>query len=129
MDTWSNAENRTDQAGDKDCPVCKGAGFIHPRLPSGKGDFSRVVACHCLKKAIEKERVGRLQEYSNLGAMTRFTFSTLQTQGRSGAPGNQQQFTRAYDAARAYALNPKGWLVLVGPSGSGKTHLAASIAN
>jgi DNA replication protein DnaC len=31
--------------------------------------------------------------------------------------------------AKAFAAEPKGWLVLVGPSGSGKTHLAAAIAN
>ena len=32
-------------------------------------------------------------------------------------------------AARAFAAEPKGWLVFVGPSGCGKTHLAAAIAN
>ena len=35
----------------------------------------------------------------------------------------------AYDFARAFAAEPKGWLALVGPSGCGKTHLAAAIAN
>ena len=42
---------------------------------------------------------------------------------------NQQQFRQAYDAARAFASEPRGWLVLIGPSGCGKTHLAAAIAN
>jgi len=35
----------------------------------------------------------------------------------------------AYDAARAFAKEPKGWLVILGPSGCGKTHMAAAIAN
>jgi len=35
----------------------------------------------------------------------------------------------AYDFARAFAAEPKGWLALVGPSGCGKTHLAVAIAN
>jgi len=42
---------------------------------------------------------------------------------------NQQQFRQAYEAARAFAADPKGWLVFIGPSGSGKTHLAVAIAN
>jgi DNA replication protein DnaC len=33
------------------------------------------------------------------------------------------------EVAQAYALNPRGWLVLQGGCGSGKTHLAAAIAN
>ncbi|MEW6422885.1 MAG: ATP-binding protein, partial [Deinococcota bacterium] len=35
----------------------------------------------------------------------------------------------AFDAARQFAENPRGWLVLIGAHGSGKTHLAAAIAN
>jgi DNA replication protein DnaC len=128
-DTWSSAETPAGPQADKNCPLCRGAGFLHPRLTSGKADFSRVVACRCLKKSIEKERVGQLQEHSNLGAMSRFTFANLQTEGRSGSPGNQQQLGRALETARSFALKPKGWLTLVGPSGSGKTHLAAAIAN
>jgi DNA replication protein DnaC len=37
-------------------------------------------------------------------------------------------FSQAYQAAKAFAAAPKGWLILSGPSGSGKTHLAAAIA-
>ena len=33
------------------------------------------------------------------------------------------------DAARRFAKNPAGWLVLFGQNGTGKTHLAAAIAN
>jgi len=70
-----------------------------------------------------------LLRYSNLGSLTRFTFDNLLPQGRSGNPANQEQFTRAYEAARAFAREPEGWLVLAGPSNCGKTHLAAAIAN
>ena len=102
---------------------------MHPRLPSGKPDFSRVVPCRCVKEAVEKERESRLRSYSNLGALARFTFDNIVPQGRSGNPASQQLFRRAYEAARAFAAEPKGWLILVGPSGSGKTHLAAAIVN
>jgi len=73
--------------------------------------------------------VSRLQRYSNLGPLTRLTFDNLLPQGRSEEPVNQEQFRRAYEAAKAFASDPKGWLVLAGPSGCGKTHLAAAIAN
>jgi len=102
---------------------------VHPLLPSGKPDFSRVIPCRCSQETLDKERRTHLLRYSNLGSLTRFTFDNLLPQGRSGNPANQEQFTRAYEAARAFAREPEGWLVLAGPSNCGKTHLAAAIAN
>lgn len=102
---------------------------MHPVLPSGKPDFSRVIPCRCTQEARDKERKTHLLRYSNLGSLTRFTFDNLQPQGRSGDSKNQELFARAYEAAQAFAREPKGWLILSGPSGSGKTHLAAAIAN
>jgi len=127
-DTWSGAEEEK-ASPSSNCPICKGAGFVHPLLPSGKPDFSRVVACRCTKDELENERQSRLQRYSNLGPLTRFTFDNLEPQGRSGNPKNQKQFKCTYEAARAFATAPEGWLILAGPSGCGKTHLAAAIAN
>ena len=75
------------------------------------------------------ERQARLERYSNLGSLTRFTFDNLESQGKSGHPEHQEQFARVYGAAKAFAAEPKGWLVLSGSSGCGKTHLAAAIAN
>lgn len=103
--------------------------MVHPRLPSGKPDFSQVVPCRCVKKGLNEEHLARLKRYSNLGALAQFTFENLEPQGRSGNPKSQEQFQRVYETAKAFASDPKGWLVLVGPSGSGKTHLAAAIAN
>jgi len=85
--------------------------------------------CRCTQEEIEKERQTRLYGYSNLGSLSRFAFDNLIPQGRSGEPASQERFSRAYEAAKAFAAEPKGWLVLVGPSGCGKTHLAAAIAN
>jgi DNA replication protein DnaC len=112
-----------------DCPICKGAGIVHPRLPSGKPDYSRVISCRCTRRELDSERKTRLKQYSNLGSLTRFTFDNLDPQGKSGKPQSQEQFNRVYQAAREFAAEPKGWLVLGGPSGSGKTHLAAAIVN
>lgn len=129
MDTWSDAEEVEELSSSSSCPICKGAGFVHPPLPSGKPDFSRVVTCRCTQQELDKGRQTHLLQYSNLGSLTRFTFDNLLPQGRSGNPINQEQFHRAYQAARAFATEAKGWLILVGPSGCGKTHLAAAIAN
>ncbi len=127
-DIWSGAEAEEASPGAA-CPICKGARYVHLRLPSGKPDYSRVVPCRCTHKELDKERQARLQQYSNLGSLTRLTFDNLIPEGRSGNPINQEQFRRAYEAAKAFATEPKGWLVLVGPSGCGKTHLAAAIGN
>ncbi len=70
-----------------------------------------------------------MQRYSNLGLLTRLTFDNLLPQGRNDNPDSQEQFSRAYQQAKAFAAEPKGWLVLAGPSGCGKTHLATAIAN
>jgi len=126
MDISSSAEEESEKS---NCPICKGAGFVHPLLSSGKPDFGQVVACRCTQKEVDKDRQTRLQRYSNLGLLTRLTFDNLLLQGRSGNPVNQEQFSRACEAARAFAAEPRGWFVLSGPSGCGKTHLAAAIAN
>ena len=88
-----------------------------------------MVTCRCVQITLSEEHRSRLRNYSNLGSMTRLTFVNLNPQGRSEEPNRQERFNRAYRAARAFAAEPKGWLVLVGPSGCGKTHLAAATAN
>jgi DNA replication protein DnaC len=111
------------------CPICKGAGFIHPLSASGDPDFSRVVPCRCCREELKRDKLAQLQQYSNLGALSRLTFDNLRPAGRYDETVLQQNFTRAYEAAKAFAAEPKGWLILVGPSGCGKTHLACAIAN
>ena len=128
MDTWSSAEAAEASTGPA-CPICKGAGFVHPLLPSGKPDFSQVVPCCCTQQELDEEHQAHLQRYSNLGSLTHLTFDSLLSQGKSENPISQERFSRAYEAAKAFATEPKGWLVLTGPSGCGKTHLAAAIAN
>jgi len=61
--------------------------------------------------------------------LTRLTFDKLLPRGRSSDRENQERFARCLQAAREFAREPKGWLILSGPSGCGKTHLAAAMAN
>jgi DNA replication protein DnaC len=111
------------------CPVCKGAGFVHPALDSGKVDFSRVVPCRCSKGELRKKKTEYLEKYSNLGFLSQLTFDNLSLKGKAASAISQERFAQIYRAAKAFADNPQGWLVFLGPSGSGKTHLACAIAN
>ena len=116
------------------CPICKGTGFVHPLLDSGQPDFSRVVPCQCSEESLEKEKLGWLERYSNLGSLSRLTFDSLSPEGKIGCgwelgDGTQGGFEQVYRLAEAFAEEPRGWLVLVGPAGCGKTHVACAIAN
>ncbi|MBN1161596.1 MAG: ATP-binding protein [Dehalococcoidales bacterium] len=126
-DVWSSAEAVPPNS--PTCSICKGARVVHPRLPSGQVDYSRVVPCSCVKNRQEDNRHSRLKQYSNLGALLRLTFENLIPEGRSSSPQSQESFFRAFQAAKAFAEKPEGWLVITGPSGSGKTHLTAAIVN
>jgi DNA replication protein DnaC len=128
-DTWSKGESEETSSPDSACPICKGAGFIHPIGLSGHPDYSRVVPCQCSRKGLKKEKLSQLQQFSNLGALSRLSFDNLVPTGRYEDVVLQQNFTKAYEAAKAFANDPKGWLILIGPNGSGKTHLACAIAN
>ena len=111
------------------CSLCRGAKFLHPLLPNGKPDYSKVVPCRCARQEQEGKLQSRLQKYSNLGPLTRLTFDSILPEGRSKDTTDGQQFNRVLTAAKAFAANPEGWLVFSGPSGCGKTHLAAAVAN
>jgi DNA replication protein DnaC len=76
-----------------------------------------------------ENRQEQLLRFSNLGSLSRLKFSNLNPDGNSAEPAVQERFRLAFDAAMAFADEPKGWLVFVGPSGSGKTHIGAAIAN
>lgn len=123
MDTFSSAEPEAE------CPLCKGARFVHPLLTNGKPDYSHVVPCQCATIEVESRRVERLQKYSNLGSLSRFSFKNLIPEGKSKESLSQEQFRRAHNRAREFAQKPEGWIVFTGSSGCGKTHLAAAIIN
>ena len=102
---------------------------MHPLLPDGKPDYSRIVPCRCAAQESENKRVERLQKYSNLGYLVRMTFDNFIPEGKNKESVHKEQTRRAFVAAREFAEKPSGWFVINGPSGSGKTHLAAAIAN
>jgi DNA replication protein DnaC len=78
---------------------------------------------------LQREKLSYLEKYSNLGSLSQLTFSNLSPKGRRGDAVSQEHFACVYQAARDFADNPDGWLLLLGPAGCGKTHLACAIAN
>jgi DNA replication protein DnaC len=131
MDTWSSAKEAEEIPPDSVCPACNGAGFIHPRLPSGKPDYSQTVPCSCTRRERDRERQSRLHQYSGLEAklLQDMTFENFDWKRVNLAPEHRDNLKKVYDIALDFAKSPEGWLVLAGVTGCGKTHLAAAIAN
>ncbi len=101
------------------CDVCGGRGWLTTDVPAGDPNFGRFVLCGCQQSRVDEERYSRLLRYSNLGALSRFTFDTL----------GRQESGEAYQAAESYAENPSGWIVFTGPYDPMKVRLAAAIGN
>lgn len=107
--------------GGRGCSICQGVGWLRYDAPVGDPNFGKIVKCSC-KLRLERAKLRNdMEKRSNLGFYSEKTFETF----RSHIPG----VAEAHRAAREYASNPDGWLVLVGPVGCGKTHLAAAIAH
>ena len=111
------------------CALCQDLGWTTPDVPPGDLEFGRRIVCQCQQPRIELERHDRLVRYSNLANLTRSTFDTLDPHGRAADPESRELFAVAREAAKRFADNAEGWLLISGPNGSGKTHLAAAIAN
>lgn len=122
----SDTSSATAEGDEEVCGICGGAGFVRRPYPVDHPRFGKAEPCECVLAEDETVRRNRLERISNIGALRRFTFENLVPTGRSG---ESDWFERAFEAVKAYAEEPEGWLVLTGGSGSGKTHLAAALAN
>ncbi|MDP7161057.1 MAG: ATP-binding protein [Dehalococcoidia bacterium] len=94
----------------------------------GSPGFGKMAPCECQESNWNSRLDERLRRYANLGPLERLRFDTALPEGRIGF-ADPATFAPALKAAKLYAENPAGWLVILGPSGSGKTHLAAAVAN
>ena len=57
------------------------------------------------------------------------TFEGFRVDAPGNAPEGLESIRAAFDAAKAFAEAPDGWLFVHGNYGCGKTHLAAAIVN
>jgi len=69
-------------------------------------------------------------QLSSLDLHHKHTFANFDLRQEEGLDaGELHSLQVAFQAAREFAENPRGWLVIMGHYGNGKTHLAAAIAN
>ena len=115
--------------GDPDCPLCHGIGYIRLDVPVGHPDFGKLFPCPCRLDELQSKRMTELRSVSNLESLGRYTFESFSPEGHGLSPERRRNLNLAYQAAKAYARHPEGWLLLIGGYGCGKTHLAAAIAN
>jgi DNA replication protein DnaC len=111
------------------CPRCGGLGYLRHDLPVDHADFGKLFPCACRLEEMQTQRTQELRRLSNLEALTRFTFDRFVPQGHGLNAEKRRNLQRAYELAREFTVQPKGWLILIGGYGCGKTHLAAAIAN
>lgn len=94
------------------CSKCGGKGFIY--VPDEHEGF-RAKECECNKK---RKAMARLRRSGLENVIKELTFD------RYKATEDWQK--EAYNKAKAYAENPKGWLYIGGQVGVGKTHLCTA---
>jgi DNA replication protein DnaC len=111
------------------CPLCGGLGYVRENVPVGHPRFGQLFPCRCKAAEIEQQRLEQLRAVSNLDHLARMTFDTFVPEGYGLSAHKAANLRLAFDVARQYAGNPRGWLILFGGFGCGKTHLAAAIAN
>jgi len=104
---------------------------IEPRLRSRLQDPELVTRIHIQAPDYRRptDDTGH-PELSTLGLMAKYTFGNFSLrEDENLSRRDAESLRKAFEAARAFAEQPQGWLVFTGPYGNGKTHLAAAIAN
>lgn len=100
------------------CPVCHGAGYVHPRLPNGKPDYSQVVNCQAEGCYESQRRIYQATEpYLAEKGVSKFN-SFDNWKHVLGAETTLEAF-------KDIAVNPDAppLLLVYGTTGNGKTHL------
>ncbi len=95
----------------------------------GHPDFGKLIPCQCKIKEMERKRLNHLRRWSSISHLSHMTFETFNPNGVGLREEDRRNLRLAYETAKRYAENPRGWLLIKGGYGSGKTHLAAAIAN
>ncbi len=116
-------------AGDPNCPICGGVGYVSYNVPEDHPQFGKVLDCQCRQARAEAERRAALRRLGGLEALADKTFETFNPDGVGLPEKERDSLRRVVERCTTFAAQPQGWLALVGGYGCGKTHLAAAIAN
>lgn len=110
------------------CPICGGMGMIKYAVPVDDPRFGKMFRCPNHPVEADTERQERLRRLSNLNAFNEKQFENFEV-NPNYSPQERDSLLRAFDAARTFAAQPEGWLLLEGGYGCGKTHLAAAVGH
>lgn len=100
------------------CVVCRGSGYVHPRLPDGKPDYSQVINCQA-EGCIESQRrvYESTEAYIKEKGVSKFnSFDTFKP-----VLGAESTLDAFKDIAFNEGAEPL--LMVYGTTGNGKTHL------
>src|SRR5947209_5515927 len=114
-------------AGDPNCQVCGGVGYVRYDVPEDHPFFGRVFDCNCRSAQQENTRHEYLRRVGGLAHLAEKTFESFNIEGLN--PRDSASLKAAFDAIQQFAADPAGWLIISGGYGCGKTHLAAAVAN
>jgi len=116
-------------AGDPNCPICGGLGYVSYNVPEDDPQFGRVFDCECRQAQVEALRQEHLRQLGGLEYLADKTLATFDLELPSLRVWQQDELKRVYRRVEEFARRPRGWLIITGGYGCGKTHLAAAIAN
>ena len=95
----------------------------------GDPDFGRAIPCICAAPRLQQTRQRQMNALGHVEALADMTFARFRPDGVALTPERQRTLRSAFEAARAFAQQPRGWCLISGSFGVGKTHLAAAIGN
>lgn len=102
---------------------------LDPRLRSRLVDLDLVRKIPINAPDFRRAHASGETDISSLSLHAHQTFESFDLHRPDTLRQHRADLEAACEAARQYAEDPQGWLVLSGGYGSGKTHLAAAIAN
>ena len=98
-------------------------------VPVGHPDFGKLFPCSCQQTDLKRAQAAALRASRDLIHLSHMTFATFRPDGHAQTDDQRSSLQNAYEGARRYSDEPRGWLLILGGYGVGKTHLAAAIAN
>ena len=111
------------------CPICGGTQWVSRDVPVGHPDFGKLFPCSCQQTDQRRALEAARRASRDLIYLAYMTFETFRSEGHAQTPDQRTSLQNAYDGARRFADDPRGWLLVLGGYGVGKTHLAAAIAD
>lgn len=119
----SNGSDEPTESKEHECPICRGARYVHPVKGDGSPDYQRdLVPCVCVREEMALRKNKYMLDWCEMPRKTEhMTFRNFR---------RRPFLDQAYEAAMALAEEQEGaanWLMFSSEVNRGKTHLAIAI--